>query len=528
MYITFGITRFVNLPVCTRMKNNILLSLIAIITPLLLQAPAMAQAPRDEIDTLYSAVLQEKRPIQVILPPSYKKGDSIRYDVLYVLDGEWNTSLTKKAYEFLGYAQFIPTRMIIVGIPNVYKNGINFRDRDFTPTRTGTSPVSGGAANFLAFLKDELIPYINKTYPTKPENNTLYGTSLGGLFATYAFLYAPRVFRSYLNVEPSLWYDDGLMSKVAREKLNSTARLDNTYWIAVRDGQFFYDMGVAQFDSVLRQQAPKGLDWKVQPLPDETHFSCIWKGLYDGLKFSYKGFMVEDNFLLTPTNGRIVAGRPFRLKCYNAGAENYMVYTVDGSEPTAASTPIKYENTFDFSASAKVTVRALSSRKEYEKTITCDYKVAPPLMAIQTPKDIQKGGLRFRYYKGNWDQLPELNKLKPVRTGSTDDGFDINGFGGEEGFACGLEGLVEVPEEGYYIFGFGNNNPAWLQLGGQTIIDVEAAIRRQSFIIYLQKGFYPIKVEGLRKKGGEQFSPVFWRKESESNASPIAAEYLYK
>jgi len=510
------------------MKNNTSISLIAtIISFLLLQTTVAAQESGSLKDTLFSPVLQQKRPIEILLPAGYKKDDSIRYDVLYVLDGEWNTSLTQKAYQFLGYAQFVPNNVIIVGVPNVYKGGINFRDRDFTPTRTEYSPISGGAANFLSFFKEELIPYINKQYRTKPENSTLYGTSLGGLFATYAFLYAPTLFKSYLTVEPSLWYDNGLMSKVAQEKLPGMTLADNTYWISVRDGQFFYDMGVASFDSVLRQQAPKALDWKVRPYPDETHFSSIWKGLYDGLKFTYKGFMVEDNFLLTPTNGRILSGRPFSLRCYNAGAENYMFYTLDGSEPTASSSRLKYENTFDFSSNTTITVKALSSRKEYEKTIRCNYKVEPPLIAIPPPKDIKKGGLRFKYYKGNWDQLPELNKLKPIRTGSTDDGFDINGFGGIDGFACELEGLLEVPEEGYYVFGLGNNNPARVQIAGQTIIDEQQATHRQSYILYLTKGFYPVKVEGVRKKNGQQFSPLFWRKEGETNASPIAAEYLY-
>lgn len=510
------------------MKNNTPLILVTtIISFFLLQTPVSAQEAKGGNDTLYSSVLQQKRPIEILLPPGYQKDDSTRYDVLYVLDGEWNTSLTKTVYGFLGYAQFIPRNIIIVGVPNVYKGDINSRDRDFTPTHTEYSPISGGAANFLAFFKEELIPYINKQYRTKPENSTLYGTSLGGLFATYAFLYAPELFKSYLTVEPSLWYDNGLMSKVAREKLPNMRRADNTCWISVRDGQFFYDMGVAGFDSVLRQQAPKMLNWKVQAYPDETHFSTIWKGLYDGFKFTYKGFMVEDNFLLTPTNGRLLSGHPFKLRCYNAGAEGYMAYTVEGNEPGATSTPLKYENTFDFTSNATVVVKALSSRKEYEKTIRCEYKVEPPLTAIQTPKDLKKGGLRFKYYKGNWDQLPELSKLKPIRTGSTDDGFDINGFSGGEGFACVLEGVLEVPEEGYYIFGLGNNNAARVQIGEQSIINEQQAINRQSFIIYLQKGFYPIKVEGVRKKGGQQFSPVFWRKESESNASPIAAEYLY-
>jgi hypothetical protein len=41
---------------------------------------------------------------------------------------------------------------ITVGTPNLYKDGINMRDRDFTPTRPRNSNIAGGAGHFLLFL----------------------------------------------------------------------------------------------------------------------------------------------------------------------------------------------------------------------------------------------------------------------------------------------------------------------------------------------------------------------------------------
>jgi hypothetical protein len=87
-------------------------------------------------DSLYSQVLKEQRSVEIILPKKYGSNATDKFDVLYALDGEWNTSLLGKVYDFLEYAKFIPTNMIIVSIPNHYKNGINMRDRDFTPTST--------------------------------------------------------------------------------------------------------------------------------------------------------------------------------------------------------------------------------------------------------------------------------------------------------------------------------------------------------------------------------------------------------
>jgi CubicO group peptidase (beta-lactamase class C family)/predicted alpha/beta superfamily hydrolase len=262
-----------------------------------LSIQAQAQNPISQYDSLYSAVLKEHRPFKIIFPKKYNPSSTDRFDVLYVLDGEWNTSLAEKVYEFLEFAKFIPTNMLIVSVPNYYRNGINMRERDFTPTSTEnkdakfgwmkSSLISGGASNFLQFLKKELVPFINKKYPTKPENNILYGTSLGGLFAIYTYLQEPTLFKSYLTVEPSLWWDNGYMTKTAVKSLANDKSPANTLWISSRDGEALSEMGIASFDSALTQKAPDNLHWKVASYSNETHFSAIWKGIYDGLKFTY-------------------------------------------------------------------------------------------------------------------------------------------------------------------------------------------------------------------------------------------------
>ena len=264
-------------------------SIVLVFYLLLISIQAWPQNSGIQYDSLYSNILKEQRPIKVILPKKYNPGSTDRCDVLYVLDGEWNTSLAEKVYEFLEYGKFIPTNLIIVSVPNYYKNGINMRDRDFTPTSTENSEGTkyGGAGNFLLFLKEELIPFINSKYPTKIENNILYGTSLGGLFAIYAYLYEPALFKSYLTVEPSLWWDKESINKIASKKLESKEGIRNTLWIGSRDGRAQVEMGISSFDSLLTLRAPDDLKWKVEGYPNETHFSAIWKGIYDGLRFTY-------------------------------------------------------------------------------------------------------------------------------------------------------------------------------------------------------------------------------------------------
>lgn len=249
-----------------------------------------AQYHNTEQDSIYSKHLNELRQIKISIPKSYNSNSKQKLDVLYVLDGEWATPLTKTAYRFLEYAEFIPKNILIVSIPNEYKNGVNMRRRDFTPVRIKNKPVSKGVINFHNFLKDELIPFINKKYATNPQNNILYGSSLGGLFSIYSYLENPTLFKSYITIEPVLRLGNHYLNKIAFEKFKQKTKLKNRLFISSRDGKDAEDMGITRFKSTLNSNAPNILAWKVNTYPNETHFSVIWKGLYDGLKFIYKDY----------------------------------------------------------------------------------------------------------------------------------------------------------------------------------------------------------------------------------------------
>ncbi|WP_276371917.1 serine hydrolase [Chryseolinea sp. H1M3-3] len=274
----------------------------SIIYFILVSIPAWTQASLVQKDSLYSKYLKEQRPVEIFFPKSYKKNSTEKYDVLYVLDGEWNTSLAVTVYGFLEFAKFIPANIIIVSVPNYYRNEVNMRDRDFTPTLAENSdgkinPISGGAGNFLLFLKDELVPFVTKKCQVKIDNSILYGTSSGGLFAIYTYLNEPTLFTSYLTVEPSLWWGNEYINKIAPEKLKNKEGIKNSLWISSRDGGAQVGMGISRFDSLLTQSAPKDLQWKVEAYSNETHFSAIWKGIYDGLKYTYVKSQIDETLL---------------------------------------------------------------------------------------------------------------------------------------------------------------------------------------------------------------------------------------
>lgn len=66
-------------------------------------------------------------------------------------------------------------------------------------------PFSGGGAEYLRFLTETAVPYLEEKYGAPGEKRAILGYSLGGLFALWA-LCETSVFGSGASVSGSLWY----------------------------------------------------------------------------------------------------------------------------------------------------------------------------------------------------------------------------------------------------------------------------------------------------------------------------------
>jgi hypothetical protein len=267
---------------------------------------------------------------------------------------------------------------IIVGVLNVD------RDRDLTPTHVAENKTSGGADKFLAFLKNELIPYINRTYPSNGDN-TIFGHSFGGLFVMYALLNEPQVFSSYIAADPSFWWDKNSMNKVAVDKLPGLANLNKTLYISGREGDPYKGMGIVGMDSILKKYAPPGFIWKARAYPDETHGSVRLKSMYDGLKFTYTGYTTKGPEF-HPMNGIVLKDKPIKIWYFDNPSA--LRYTTNGTEPTLASA--KMQNEITLSGPAKLSVKQFANRDKFSRTTTGDFKAGKALPALAKIENINR------------------------------------------------------------------------------------------------------------------------------------------
>jgi predicted alpha/beta superfamily hydrolase len=161
-----------------------------------------------------SAVLGNERDVLVHLPPGYDDEPERRYPVLYMHDGqnlfdaatafggqEWHLDETADGMVMAG--QIEP--LIIVGINHT---GVE-RMHELTPTPSKKHKAGGRGPRYAKFVIEELKPFIDGNFRTKPEREFTGtgGASLGGLTALYLGFAVPDVFGRLMVMSPSLWWD---------------------------------------------------------------------------------------------------------------------------------------------------------------------------------------------------------------------------------------------------------------------------------------------------------------------------------
>jgi predicted alpha/beta superfamily hydrolase len=463
-------------------------------------------------DSLYSGALQEKRFLEIVLPENYLKKLDEKYEVIYLLDGEWNINLVPFIHRFAQQEGFLPPA-IFVGLPNTYLKGVNQRDRDFLPAY--------GANKFLDFLKKEVIPYIEKKYSVNGER-TLFGHSYGGLFVAYAFLTDYPLFNAYLASDPAFQWNNGYIQGYAKERLGKIPGANRSFWVDGIQSTYKY-MGIDAMDSVFKELAPKDLHWKIGLYPNETHNSVRYKGVYDGLKFFYEGFSTA-RVAFHPMNGIALKNKPFKV--YLFGNQNVR-YTIDGTEPTATSA--KADSMIALPGPVELRVRSFGVRGANRVVATGSFKEGKILKAGPKPGNIKPGGLNYSYYRGEWDSLPSFNKLTPVSSGRMDTTFNLDKLPDQENFGCVMDGFLEIREEGYYVFILDSDDGAKIYLNNDLLLandGLHGMGNTQTSMVPLQKGFYPVRVEYFQRGGGRGLD-IRYVPPGQSQPLPVPFETLY-
>jgi len=228
-----------------------------------------------------------------------------RYPVLYLLDGDAHFHSVSGLIQILGTgvnATYAVPEMMVVAIPNTN------RLRDMSPTKVTKGPdgkpapglaSSGGMANFLAFIKNELIPQIDAKYRTSPYR-IFVGHSLGGITVIDALYTIPETFNAYIAIDPSLWWDDKVLLKQAKEHVSKDNYQGKVLYLGQANTMSPDDTttnnhfnAMLQFNEVLNTYNTSGLRYAYKYYPNDDHGSVPIITEYDALRFIFDGYKLN-------------------------------------------------------------------------------------------------------------------------------------------------------------------------------------------------------------------------------------------
>ncbi len=243
--------------------------------------------PATELRTIHSAATGRAYDIYVLLPAGYARHPDARYPVLYVLDGQWDFKLLNSIQGGLVYDRAIP-EILVVGITyaGAEPDYNALRAADYTTVATARIAGSGGAPRFLAFLRDELIPFVAATYRADPDpsRRALMGSSFGGLFALYALFAEPALFGGYVAASPAVSYGDRVAFRQEAEYAAAHRDLAARLYIAVGDREELLNP-VREFMEVVRGRGYRGLTLETRVVEGEGHSGNKPEAYNRGLRF---------------------------------------------------------------------------------------------------------------------------------------------------------------------------------------------------------------------------------------------------
>ena len=219
--------------------------------------------------TIASTILGETRHINVYTARAWDTPPDAPLPVLYMPDGGI-------AEDFLHIAGLLQVSVAngtmrpfrLVGMENTQRRRdltgptIDARDR-------AIAPVVGGSAAYRSFIRDELMPQVRQRYRGTGET-AIVGESLAGLFVVETLLLEPQLFDHYLAFDPSLWWNRGFLPSQAAALLGKQGGAKHSFYL-VSSSEAGIASEVQRLATVLAQSAPKGLDWHVESMPQESH-----------------------------------------------------------------------------------------------------------------------------------------------------------------------------------------------------------------------------------------------------------------
>ncbi|WP_337970062.1 alpha/beta hydrolase [Virgibacillus salexigens] len=223
------------------------------------------------------------------------------YPVIYVLDGNAFFHTFQEAVKVQSVRSqktgIVPMVVVGIGYPVEEAFASSYRMYDFTPpTKISDLPAkpdgnkwpeNGGAEEFMMFINQELKPAVEEHVSINREKQTLFGHSLGGLFALQVLFSRMNSFQSFFITSPSIWWNNRSIIDQEKEWLDGINDTENLrLFMAVGELEKDHMINDARnFSGRLKQIEGKGISSVYYEVEEENHVSVVPTVLSKAMRF---------------------------------------------------------------------------------------------------------------------------------------------------------------------------------------------------------------------------------------------------
>ncbi len=179
------------------------------------------------------------------------------------------------------------------------------------------------------------------------------------------------------------------------------------------------------------------------------------------------------------------------LKCGSQDAKIY--YTLDGSEPTQEST--LYKKPFSIDSSTQVRARSFKA----------GCKPSQIAFKLYTCIDPEKNGVQYQIYNGDFQDMPNFNKLQPDVQGYVYN-IDLKDLPLTTNmFAVQYNGFIDIEKTGDYTFYSGSNDGSIVYIDEKMVVDNGTGhiYIEKSGNVHLEAGRHKIRTTYFQKGGAK-------------------------
>lgn len=203
-------------------------------------------------------------------------------------------------------------------------------------------------------------------------------------------------------------------------------------------------------------------------------------------------------------------------------------YTLDGTEPTSASTvyttPVRIP-LFGGEDAGEVVITARAYMPDGRTSALRSARVRHATLrdAERVPGAARAPGLRLDYMEGEFRQVAQVAAAEPVRTGETA-AVELPEFARPEHFGLRFTGWIAVPRDGVYTFHLTSDDGSTLSVGGEVVVDHDGlhGPTERSGQVALRRGLHALELLYFQAGGGRTLTLEVTQPDGERTAVPAA------